>query len=408
MKRVIRIGALCVLLALAAPLMAVDFGLFLNQGLSLDDILNGNMNRVSYFASLTPWFSAMLMEDGDLYLSASIGPRYENKELAIMPELLRSEIVVRSSGGGELRFGRMAYTDPLGLIAGGLFDGLQLSQDIGAGTLSAGGWYTGLQYKGSANITVSPRDMASFDIIYDSNNMDTYFAPRRFLGAVNYEHQAIAEVVQLRLAALGQFDMNDQEDEYHSEYLVGRVTLPYRDLLLFDAGAAFELQQTPDKDHMLSMAAELGAAWMLPTVIDDRLSLVGRFGSGRVEDTPLASFMPLTTVTQGRILKAKLSGLAHIRGGYTARLHETFSVDLAASYFMRTAKGAGEGWPITGNAKNDKYALGAEGYTAFVWNPVSDIQMSFGGGVFLPQLGDVAPKEHTRFSFELGMTMALY
>jgi hypothetical protein len=390
------------------PARAVDFGLMLDQLVTLDDAFSGDIYKTSYSGNFIPWFSGMMIENGDLYLSASVGPQVENGQVNIISDLLRSEVILRSDQGMELRFGRTPYVDPLGLIANGLFDGFKVSQMIGLSSLSVGAWYTGLQYKKRANITVSPVDAVNYYTEFDSKNWNTYFAPRRMLAAVSWEHPALAEIVRLRVAALGQFDLNDEGDTYHSEYFIGKVTIPYRNLVVFDAGGALELLQIPDKEAKLGLMGEMGIAWMPPGGLNDRLGFMARIASGKQEDSPLGAFLPLTTVTQGKVLKAKLSGLGHFRLDYLARLHNALSLDVGASYFIKSTELGYSGWPVSTASDPDKYALGAEFYTALIWNPVSDFRMNFGGGVFLPQLGNAAPEERARWQFEMAVSMALY
>jgi hypothetical protein len=390
----------------AAPLAAVDVGGLLGQSAVIDDIGSGGMSGIYWSGTINPWLSGMLIGNGDIYISAALSPTYENLEFVLIPELLRSEVTLRSGSGTELRFGRTPYIDPLGLIAGGLFDGAQLSQNVGDGVLGVGAWYTGLQYKKSANITVSPRDTLNYNTNVDINDIDSYFAPRRVLTAVQYEHPALAELVRLRVAALGQFDVNHRGEKYHSEYLLGKATVPFKNMLFFDAGAALELLQIPDRDARLGLAGELGVAWLPPTLIQDRLSLAGRYATGKIDDSPLGAFMPLTTVNQGRILKAKFSGLALVEAEYTARLHRIFSVDMFATYFLKTAEGS-SAVELEGGDE-DKYALGGETYLRLIVSPRSDLYMNFGGGVFLPQLGDIAPRERARWLFETKMSFAIF
>jgi hypothetical protein len=394
------------LLLALAPLAAVDIGVTLDQSVSLDDAFNGGTNGVSYAGTISPWVSGLLTDDGDMYLSMSVTPTVEGGKLFIVPELLRSDVTLRSERGTSLRFGRMPYVDPTGLVARGLFDGVELSQDAGGGSFSLGGWFTGLQYKKSANITVSPLDEAAYYTEFNADDMNTYFASRRILASVGYEHPAIGELVRLRTALMGQFDVNGENDRYNSEYFVGKITVPYKNQLMFDAGWALELLQSPDTEHVFGFAAELGAAWLPPTALFDRLSLTGRYASGWTEDSPVEAFTPLSTVAQGNVLKAKLSSLAHIRAGYTARLHETFSIDTAASYFLRTARPA-----FAGDAEETeeyRYALGGELYLSMIWSPVSDIRVQWGSGLFMPGLGDVNPAGLPRWLFEMSASVALF
>jgi hypothetical protein len=395
-----------------SPLHAVDFGLLLNQTVTLDDAFSGDLNSVSYSGSFIPWFSGKLVENGDLYISAGVTPMYENTEFFILPELLRTEVTLRPERNTELKFGRTAYTDPLGLIASGLFDGFQVSRDAGEGVLRAGAWYTGLQYKKSANITVSPEDQANYFAALDTADIDTYFSSQRILAAAGWEHPALAGALNLRLAVLGQFDLNGEEAAYHSEYFAGRLSLPVRNVLVFDLGGALELIQIkrdfPDGEDRVALLGEVGAAWLLPSPVQDRLSFTALFSSGETDDSPLGAFLPLTTVSQGEVLKAKLSGLAHFNVDYTARLHDMFSASAGASYFLRTSPNTVVEWPAPSAGNEDKAALGAEFYSGLFFSLTSDLGLNLGGGVFVPQLGNMAPKERPRWKFDISFRAALF
>jgi hypothetical protein len=396
---------------LVSPLYAVDFGLLLNQTVTLDDAFGGDPDDFTYTGSFIPWFSGMLIENGDLYISAGVTPRYEDSEFLILPELLRTEVILRSERDTEFRFGRTVYSDPLGLIAAGLFDGFQVSQDIGESVLRAGAWYTGLQYKKSANITVSPTDHLNYFAAFDTGDLNTYFSSRRILAALGWEHPALGGV-NLRLAMLGQFDVNEEDVSYHSEYFTARVTVPVRNILVFDLGGALELIQIrwdfPGREDNVALLGEAGAAWLLPTPVQDRLAFSALFSSGEVDDSPLGAFTPLTTVSQGEVLKAKLSGLAHLKLDYTARVHEMFSASAAASYFLRTSENTALEWPEPAEGNENKAALGAEFYSELFFSLTSDIGLKLGGGVFVPSLGNVAPKERPQWSFALTATAALF
>ncbi|MDR0584368.1 MAG: hypothetical protein LBG57_08495, partial [Treponema sp.] len=112
------------------------------------------------------------------------------------------------------------------------------------------------------------------------------------------------------------------------------------------------------------------------------------------------------TVTQGRVLQAKLSGLGLAQAGYTARLHEMVSAGLSASYFLRTSEESVQDRPVP--EAEDRYALGLELYTSLVLSLSSDISMNLGGGVFLPQAGNVAPREREQWRFEMSATTAIF
>ena len=380
-------------------LWAADLGILLDQNAGHGG--SGSSGDFDYSGTIIPRFTAFLGNGGSLFVSAGLKAEYQNETWTIAPELLRTDLAWRF-GSGEFRAGRMLYSDPLGYIAEGLFDGAGLSLDTAAGTISAGAWYTGLLYKKRAYIAMTDRETESYNSKLDySDFTNSYFAPKRILSALGWEHPGLAELFRVKLSLLGQFDL-ERENSLHSQYLAGKITLP-AGAFVFDLGGCLELAEADD-DPEIAFTGELGIAWIPPASFESRLSLLGRYSSGMAEDSKLRSFLPLTTVTQGDILKAKLSGLSLISLDYLARLDEPLSLDIRSSYFIRS-----DWMSYTGLGNNaDGYFLGNEFFGRLLWSPASDLQLSLGGGVFLPSLGDVAPKADPLWRVELGPVMSLY
>ena len=128
---------LCFLFSVPS-LLAYDTGLQLNQTLNVEDVTGdtgSQDNILSYSGTLLPWLSVPFGSPGNntgkLYLSAGFTVLYTNeyadKTVFCIPELLRTELTWRSGENNEIKFGRMNYTDPLGFIASGLFDGARFS-----------------------------------------------------------------------------------------------------------------------------------------------------------------------------------------------------------------------------------------------------------------------------------------
>jgi hypothetical protein len=126
-----------------------------------------------------------------------------------------------------------------------------------------------------------------------------------------------------------------------------------------------------------------------------------------IEDSPIEAFMPLTTIPQGNLLQAKLSGLSTISLSYLARLHRAISTDLTASYFVRSDLGTYTYYPVN-NSDNGGFFLGAELFWRFLWSISTGVQMSLGNGAFLPSLGDAAPKADMLWRFEAGLILSFY
>jgi hypothetical protein len=337
-----------------------------------------------------------------LYLSAGLTAESVKENSNFIPELLRSELTFPIREGMEIKTGRMRYSDPLGFIASGLFDGAGFSLDTAdIGIFNIGVWYTGLLYKRSAGITMTEKELASYNEELDYGNFaDTYFAPSRLLFALDWDYPNL-ERIRLKTALIAQFDLSGS-NAFHSQYLAAIANIPIKSFV-FDLGACLELAQASE-ENKVSFAGELEAAWILPTPIRDYLSLAFRFSSGMSDNSTLAAFTPLTAEGQGHILKAKFSGLSTIRLDYTARLHESFSVRAASTYFIlsdsETYKGLPEG--------RDGSALGNEFYGSLIWSPFSDLRLNFGCGAFLPSLGNADSGSRPIWRVELNAVLAVF
>ena len=403
----------CVLLIYCscAALWAKDIGLLLDQNAGLksadmgsDADSSGSGRQFNYSAGLIPWFSAFTGDNSDLFISAAVKAEYRNETWVMVPELLRTQLSWRFSGG-ELTAGRMQYSDPLGFIAEGLFDGARLSLDTAEGTFSFGVWYTGLLYKKKPNITMTSEEtQKNFTELDYSDFSSTYFAPRRIVSAIDWDHPGFGEILRMKFSVLGQFDLYS-DYRLHSQYMAVKFTLPLQ-AFVFDLGGCFELTQITGADSKreqgAALAGEFSAAWALPTRIEDRLLLLGRFSSGVVEDSSMNAFLPVTTKFHGEVLKAKLSGLSMISLDYTARLHKMFTADISSSYFIRSDKGSNLGY------SGDGYFLGNEFFGRLIWSPASDLQLNLGGGIFMPSLGDVEPDAPKLWRLEISAILSLY
>jgi len=376
-------------------LSAADFGLLL-EGSALREI----NEEFEYSGALVPWFSTPVGSAGNFYISAKAGAEYKGDAFAFVPELLRTEFAYRWDGG-ELKAGRILYSDPLGFIANGFFDGARVSFNLGEGSLALGAWYTGLLYKTTANITMTESDLAIYNTDLDyADFTSTYFAPRRLLAALDFEHPALAERIRLRAAVIGQFDLSGNDTLYNSQYVALKAGIP-AGRFSFELGACGELAQAADQ-LQFSFAGELGISWIPPLSIPNRLLLLGRFSGGTVDDT-ITAFIPITTAAQGNVLKAKLSGLSTVSLEYTARLHQTLTFGIQDSYFILSDLGTYQGLP----SGREGHFLGNEVYGFLVWSPFSDLQLRGGGGVFLPSLGDADPDSKMLWRAELSLSLAL-
>jgi len=396
MKRIVFL-----LLIFPACLWGYDFGINLNQDLGFEGI--GSESEADYTAALVPYFSTSFGDSTNLYISAWIKAVYEYEEFACIGELLHTEFSWRSNDF-KIRVGRIPYTAPLDFIVEGFFDGVQALYDTKIGTFYIGGWYTGLLYKRTANITMTPEDYISYYTALDYGNFaDTYFASRRILLAAGWENPAIADMVRLKTSVLGQFDLNDTDLPYDSMYITAKAAIPIKRFVV-SAGGCMQFAKF-NNETGVGLAGELGGAFVLPSSFYSRLSLIGRFGSGKTDS--LYPFVPITVKPQGNVLQAGLSGISAFFLDYTAQLHPTVSAGLTASYFIRGDEGYYAVYPVM-NPGDGGQALGCEFFGRTVWSPFTDLSLSLGAGIFLPSLGNANKKAGTEWRLELGVILVLY
>jgi hypothetical protein len=385
-------------------LYALDFGILLDQNVGVNTPLGGknsedSPNPFEYSAALIPRLSWAAGENGQFFISASFKGKTDLENITFIPELLRTDFSY-SFGKGEFRIGRMGYQDPLGFIAAGLFDGVNVSFDAGNGSIGIGIWYTGLLYKERANIITNYDDTYYSRLDY-SEFYNTYFAPRRLLSVIEYENQGLYERAQLRVSLIGQFDLTDSKTKINSQYVTAKISVPVNSFI-YDVGLAAELIETKGKTKP-AMAGLLGASYMFPNA---RLSLSGVYSSGVSDNDSYTAFVPLTIVYQGNVLNAYLSGLSYISLDYLMRLHKTFSFGLNASPFIRTDLGTYVYPYLDKNSKG--YIVGTEFFGRLYWNPVSDIKLNLGAGVFLPRLGNMDTEAAALMRAELTLIITLY
>jgi hypothetical protein len=318
---------------LAFPAFSLDLGLLLNQSPQVRS--SGGADSFAYTAALVPWLSQPLGERGNFYFSGGLTLNYAAGTWATVPELYRFEFRFRPA---ELRLGRINFQDAAGYIVRGAFDGISAGMSLGRFRLQGAAFYTGLLYKETANITMTPKDQENYARPFDYENFEeSYFAPRRVLITLNGEVPGlIAQRDTLALSLLAQIDVNDSEtsEKLHSQYLAARYMVPVKNRFELNLDGAVEALESSD-DWGLAFVASLEAAYLPPTAFQDRLSLGFRWASGQTDDTVWA-FVPVSGVAQGNVLRAKLSGISIISQQYSARFHRSFAMDAAIRYFFRS------------------------------------------------------------------------
>jgi hypothetical protein len=405
MKTKYRILLILPLLFLPAVLGAADFSLITNQYSEASNLETGESKFVEYRLDFLPAISFLIGDTGDFTLSAKISLDWQD-EFIWTPELQRTEFSYRWGNVG-FRAGRMNYSDPLGFIVSGLFDGVQFEHNSKAGTFSLGVWYTGFLYKKISYIVMKQEEQTAFAVPVDLSDMDTYFASRRLLASLDWENLSIADFLQLSAAITAQFDLSDADEEkYNSQYVTLKATIPVKSFS-FEMGGSLEIAEVDEKDPDIALAGDLGIYWKLPSTFNSRLSLTGRFNSGHTKGK-IKEFIPFTNRLYGDILKVKLPGITILGMNYSALFVPSFGISLNASHFMRNDFVTCKVYPI--DVDNDNYgtSLGTEFFAQLVWSPLSDFQVSLGGGAFFPSLGNVAPDDSPQWRAELSVIIALF
>jgi hypothetical protein len=240
-------------------------------------------------------------------------------------------------------------------------------------------------------------DLGEYALELDMGKLyETYFASKRLLASVGFEHPALNGVARISTALIGQFDLNKRETDgidenkdgvirdsaFHTQYFSAKVSIPIKGRFVLEGGGALELAQQGE-NVLFAGAAEAGFSWLLPVAMWNQFSLVGRFSSGNASNSSANGvFTPVSAVAQGNIFQGKLSGLSLAKAEYTTWLHRTFSVDLSGAFFFKHTKTPYAG----GNSMTgDGYFLGTELYALFNWSPVSDFMLNLGAGAFIPQ-----------------------
>jgi hypothetical protein len=392
---------LILLLILPVSVSAYDFGLVINANGGYENAVADD-NTFNYKVDVLPRFSTLLGDNGEFILSAGFSVGMED-EFFYVPELLRTEFSMRFGNSG-IRAGRINFSDPLSFIASGLFDGIQYYYNSASGSFRIGAWYTGLLYKERANIVLNESDQSAFVTPLDYGDFsNTYFATKRVLSSIGWEHPSIGEFMHMNIAYVGQTDVNGADTAYHSQYLILKAGIPINNFLM-ELGGSVEFSETLAEENKFNMsyAGDIGLFLLFPSKFNSRLSFTGTIAGGKISDSSDA-FNPITAKEFGYILKANISGLSVFSLNYSSRFNNSLSGSFTASYFVRNDLGTFYDYPINGNS--DGYFLGPEASARITWSPASDLQFSLGGGAFFPLLGNAGPKE--KIKWRIDMTVIL-
>jgi hypothetical protein len=260
-------------------------------------------------------------------------------------------------------------------------------------------------YKGTAEILMTSSDRDRYTTPLDYDDLDSYFAPRRVLVPLGIEFPGLSPRTSLSLLGLGQFDLNGKDDTLHTQYLEAQLGLEAADTLRLSLTAVGALGEAEGSDEDLEthVAFALGADWDVPGGLADMLSGELRWGSGAVNER-VVPFTPVSTIAQGKILSATLTGVMNARLSYTVRPHRSVSVSAEGVGFWRTDVETFTDGELDG--ASTKRFLGVEGYGQLQWAPQSALRFSAGGGIFIPGGAFVSGTE-PRWKVNVGVIVSL-
>jgi len=416
---------LILLLILPVSLSAADFGLVLNANGGCENSLTED-NTLTYKMDILPRFSTLIGDNGEFILSAGFSVGKDDESFYI-PELLRTEFSIRFGNSG-ISVGRVNFSDPLSFVASGLFDGVKYYYNTGAGNFYAGVWYTGNTYKERARVIMTEDDKSAFYKPFEYGDfLGTYFASRRVISSVGWEHPSIGEFLQLNTAYVGQTDLNDADTQYYSQYLIIKAGIPINNLFM-EFGGSIEFSQTIanekkiDKELIserwthsknftageskfnMAFAGDIGLFLLFPSKFNSRLLFKGTILGGNVNDT-IGAFIPITAKEYGYVLRTPLTGLSVFSLDYSSKFSDSFGCSLTTSYFVCNDLGTFSGYPIAEDSEG--YFLGPEASARITWSPASDLQFNLGGGAFFPSLGNAGSGEKLLWRVDLTVILLI-
>jgi hypothetical protein len=391
---------LLVFLLLPTSLFAFNFGLAVGVDAGYGNP-GSEESSFDFQTNVLPSFSMLVGDNGEFIAMAGLSLGVGNSGFFFVPELLQTALTMRFGNMG-IKAGRFNYSDPSSFVVEGLFDGFQFFYNSSLGNFHIGAWYTGFLYKKNAAILMTEGDQESYNALLDYGDfLNTYFAPRRIFASIGWEHLSLGEFIHLNTAIIAQFDLT-KEEKYHSQYVVLKAGIPFKNFL-FEFGGSLELCQTASK-FGIALAGEFGVYWQLPTRFNSRLLFAGKIASGVTGN--ISAFVPITTKDYGYIFHPTLSGLSVFTLDYSARLTKAWGASATLAYFIRNDLGTYRGYPVDATGRG--YFIGPDFSVNAVWSPFSDLQLNVTGGVFVPALGNAGPKEKAQWHIELAATIKIY
>jgi len=357
---------------ISAMAFSYDFGLLTDQRFEAD-----NESSV-YYPILVPWFSWDGGEGISVYLSGIFTVMYWNSPVFI-PEFSRFALRYRLEDDSFFEVGRVSFSDSLGMTAFGFFDGIKAETSIPAGSLKTAFLFTGLLYKETAQIMMTENDAFNF---VDNN----YFASNRFFANIRYD-MPLLDYYTLSLETLFQFDLNGSDDYLYSQYGMAMMEFFPENKAGVAVGALLEVMERKDEVNA-AFGALARLRMTIPGSFDSGIRVTCKFTSG--------NFTPINSPAMGLIFSETISGLALISADYTTRIKSDLLTNALVQYFFRTSND-----PLL-----DGRVYGCEIQASIAWQPFDDLRASFGGGLFLPGMGNVYSDTQAIWKIKASLTMS--
>ena len=403
-----------------------DFGLLFNQysaAIIFPQEDDDSEKAFEYKAGLTPRVSFLLGDIGTFFISCNLSIGFNN-DFYFIHELLRTDVFFRFSDYG-IRVGRFFYSDPLKFVANSLLDGSQFTYNSNIGRFDFGAWFTGILYKKNATILMTDYDRMVFNAPYEKDNYwESYFAPPRWLMAIDWEHPSIGNFMQLNASLAMQLDATGVPlaDSLHSQYFLLKASIPAGSFLFTIGGVLETYIGITGSDiasaklavsRPVAIAGELGVYYKLPGKHDGTVSFLVNYASGDNRflsesiRIPFGGYVPVTARFFGDIFQTEMAGFTIFSLNYSGYFNRIFGAKFAATYFIRDGANTQVG-SLLGDPGLGERNLGAEISAHLIVTPFSDVQYKIGIGAFLPSLGDNWTNAQPVWRIDLSTVFGLY
>jgi len=382
MRRVLLL--LVLLLCVVGAIFSLDFGLLMEHEIEATNDL------FFYSPSLTPWLSWDGGKNISVYASGIMFLEYYNyytitdgsgwAKPVFKFDLTRTAVSLNINERMSLEAGRVRYDDVLGFTAAGLFDGARFQMVLPQGAINIGALYTGLLYKESALILMTGNDVLRYYEPWD-NDLSCYFASSRVLTTARWDMPLFGDANTLSAEVLVQFDLNGSDDYLNSQYVEAKYEFYPTESIGLSAGVLLQAMQNSE-GAAAAFGLFAGMGMEMPGALNDWISAYIKFTSDSSNEN-FPAFMPISSVSQGEVFQAPLSGLMLVSGDYSLRITKTMYTEAFLRYYIKTYN----------DPSTEGNFYGGEIWGSLAWQPFDDVRLTAGGGLFFPGLGDVYPDD---------------